>query len=152
MEGSGGRLFSALRGCLEPLMTFSTLVAVLALGGLVFLGVGVSRGDPIALVVLGGVIVLGVGLIFVGLTIGIIAFANWTQARIEAREQAQFIANAKQELAFMQATSRVQATQNSMLLKQAREAQRQLPAPGDTVDAPSIEFDEAIFDELEMGE
>jgi Na+-transporting methylmalonyl-CoA/oxaloacetate decarboxylase gamma subunit len=150
MEGSGGRLISAARGCLEPFLTLGTLVAVLALGGLVFLGVGVSKGDPIALVILGGVVVLGVGLIFVGLTIGIIAFANWSQARREIMEQARFRDNTKENLALMQATAKTQSVQNSMLLRQAREAQRQLPAPAE--DTPSIIFDEGIFDELEMND
>jgi len=150
MEGSGGRLVSAARGCMEPLMTLSTLAAVLALGGLIFLARGLAERSSTAYLVLGGLVTLGILVIGVALTVGIISFAYWMQGRSEAKEQARFIANTRENLALMQMTAKTQATQNNMLLKQAREAQRQLPAPAEGV--PSIEFDEAIFDELEMGD
>jgi Flp pilus assembly protein TadB len=152
MEGSGGRLISVARGCLEPLMTFSTLAVVLTLGGLFFLARGLAERSSTAYLVLGGLVTLGILVIGVILTVGIISFAYWMQGRSEAKEQARFIANTKENLALMQMTAKAQAAQNNMLLRQAREAQKQLPAPGDTVDMPHIEFDDAIFDELEMGD
>jgi hypothetical protein len=150
MEGSGSRLISAARGCLEPLMTLSTLAIMLALGGLFFLARGLAERSSTAYLVLGGLVTLGILVVGVALTVGIISFAYWMQSRSEATEQARFIANTKENLALMQMTAKTQATQNDMLLRQAREAQRQLPAPGG--DAPSIIYDEGIFDELEMGE
>jgi hypothetical protein len=156
MEDSGHRLISAAGGCLEPFMALPTLLIVLAIGGLFALWKGVSDGEPVAFVALGGVATLALVLIGVALAIGIIAFASWSETRRELRAQARFQQNTAENLAQMEAMAKVQiqqaraqATHNSMLLKQAREAQRQLPAPAE--DVPSIIYDEGIFDELEMG-
>jgi uncharacterized protein YneF (UPF0154 family) len=134
---------------LEPLGIVLSFVIVGIILGLFFLARGISERSATAYLILGGLVTLAILSVGVGLTIGIIWFANRITERRELREQARFVDNAKENLAIMQMTARTQSTQNAMLLRQAREAQRQIPAPEGNEDIDALVFDDAVFDELD---
>jgi hypothetical protein len=75
-------------------------------------------------------------------------FSTLTNAISARREQQNFMANVKENLAIMNAMQRVQNRQNAMLLNQAKEAQRALPA-GDVWDVDALAMDDSVFEELE---
>lgn len=134
---------------LEPLGIVMSFVIVGIIGGIFFLAQGISARSATAYLILGAlvaIVLIGLG---VTITLAIVAFANRITERQELREQQRFRDNVKENLAVMQMTARTQATQNAMLLKQARDAQRQLPAPEGTEDIDALVFDDAVFDELE---
>jgi uncharacterized protein YneF (UPF0154 family) len=134
---------------LEPLGIVLSFVILGIILGLFFLARGISERSATAYLILGGLVTLAILSVGVGLTIGIIWFANRITERRELREQARFVDNAKENLAIMQMTARTQSTQNAMLLRQAREAQRQIPAPEGSEDIDALVFDDAVFDELD---
>jgi hypothetical protein len=141
--GLAGNAFSAV--------TSLVTLAIVGVGaGIFFLARGLSERSATAYMVLGAtvaIVLIGLG---VTITLVIVAFANRITERQELREQQRFRDNVKENLAVMQMTARTQAAQNAMLLKQAREAQRQLPAP-ENEDIDALVFDDAVFDELEGG-
>jgi uncharacterized protein YneF (UPF0154 family) len=134
---------------LEPLGIVLSFVILGIIMGLFFLARGIGERSATAYLILGGLVTLGILSVGVGLTIGIIWFANRITERRELREQARFVDNAKENLAIMQMTARTQSTQNAMLLRQAREAQRQIGAPEGNEDIDALVFDDAVFDELD---
>lgn len=134
---------------LEPLgivMSFMILGIIL---GLFALAQGIGARAASAYLILGAIVAIVLIGLGVTITLAIIAFANRITERREMREQARFVDNAKENLAIMQMTARTQSTQNAMLLRQAREAQRQISAPEGTDDIDALVFDDAVFDELE---
>ena len=119
---------------------FLTLILVVALiatiGVLIWFATG---GSVIAGFVLG--ILTAAVMIFAGSGISLI------QTYIASkREQENFQANAKENLNIMLAMQKIQNSQNTQLLRQARE----LPLLGQngTPPTPSFDFAENIFDEL----
>jgi hypothetical protein len=117
------------------------LLTLFIIGLLVWLIAQARQGDPIAiavLAVLGSVILILVGW----------GFSTLTNALNARREQQNFMANVRENLAIMNAMQRVQNQQNAMLLKQARETPKALPA-GDPLDIDALMMDDSIFDELE---
>ena len=138
-----------LRALFDVIFNAMTIGLAILAGLGMLLARGISERSPVAYVVLGGIVFMvmaGMGAVFV-------LFVQWISDRRAERtariEQDRFQANAKENLALMQATARVQATQNSMLLRQAREAQRALPAPdGDIIDIDALVADDSIFDDL----
>lgn len=126
------------------------LVLVLVGVSVFFLVRGVEHRDPAAYMTLGAIVALalaalgGIGVLIV------LWFAHRIQSDRERAEQNRFIANAQENLAMMSSMQRVQNQQNAMLLKQAKEAQRALPAPdGDTLNVGGFVFEDALFDELD---
>lgn len=121
--------------------TFATVVLLLVMMvGLVWL---TDRGNTAAAVLLG---VIG-GAILISLGVLITLAANWAAAK---REQASFVANARENLAMMQQMQKAQNLQNAMLLKQARETQRMLPGSvEEPTDIDALVFEDGVFEELE---
>lgn len=134
---------------LEPLGIVLSFVILGIILGLFALVQGIGQRSATAYLILGGLVTLSILSVGVGLTIGIIWFANRITERREMREQQRFRDNTKENLAVMQMTARTQATQNAMLLRQARETQRQISAPEGTEDIDALVFDDAVFDELD---
>ena len=129
---------------------FLVILALLISG--YFLVAGLMDGMSVAYVVLGGLVFLlvaGMGGLFV-LVVQWMGEAR--EARRDRREQERFRDNTKENLAILQMTARAQGTQNVMLLRQAREMQRSLPAPADVARDAMIEFDPALFDEMSVEE
>jgi hypothetical protein len=133
----------------ENLATLGIIVAVVTLAGLGLLGVGLTQREPAAYVVLGGlvtVLVMALG----GLGVVFVMWVGYRfEAGREARGQKRFTENAKENLAIMAATQRVQSAQNQMLLRQAQQTTRLLPPPGDTIDVDALLVDDQVFNELE---
>lgn len=126
------------------------ILVFIALGaGAFFLVRGVQSETPAALMTLGALIALGLIALGGAGVLVVLWFAHRWGDRQARREQEDFSLNAKENLALMQATARVQATQNNMLLRQAREVQKALPAPGDSLDLDALVYDDAVFSELE---
>jgi hypothetical protein len=117
------------------------LLTLFIIGLLIWLIATARQGDPMAIAVLA--VVASVILILVGW-----GFSTLTNAISARREQQNFVANARENLAIMNAMQRVQNQQNAMLLKQARDTQKALPA-GDLVDIDALVMDDTVFDELE---
>jgi len=119
-------------------------------GGAFLLYRGLESGNVLAIILTTALVVLTL----LGLGAGATLFILNTAARREEKrslvEQERWRDNAQENIAIMASMQTVQNRQNSMLLKQAREAQRQLPAPeGEVVDL-GFQFDEALFDDIEM--
>jgi len=114
-----------------------------------FLVRGVQREDPAALMTLGGILVLSLVMVGGALALGTVWFTHHVARTREEREQAQFREDTHESVRVMAALSRAQNTQNQMLLRQARDLQRALPGPGDTIDIDALTFDDAVFSELE---
>lgn len=115
-----------------------TLVTLLGIGGLVYLIISARDGDVVSIATLA--VLVSVALILLGVGISLVVLTMHYR-----REQARFAQNAKENLDIMQAMQRVQNLQNTQLLKQAR----QLPAPGDILDLDALQFDDAVFSELD---
>jgi len=122
---------------------------VLLLAGGYALYAGVAAGNTLAIVAVTALVVL----VLLGTGAGGVLFvlnsAGKAEEKRARREQEVFVLNAQENMAIMHATAKTQATQNTMLLRQARENQRALPAPEVTADL-GFQFDEANF--LELGD
>ena len=123
--------------------TFSLIVLLLTLGllaGLVWL---TAAGNIAAAITLGAVSAL----ILIAIGFSLYTLTGHLHAH---REQLNFAANAKENLAIIAAMQHVQNQQNSQLLRQLRQA----PAlAANTLDLDAaLTFDEAIFSELDSGE
>ena len=92
------------------------IATLFVIGLLIWLITMARQGDRAAIAVLA--VLASVVLILVGWGISTLTSAIHTK-----REQRQFIDNAKENLAIMEAMQRVQNQQNSMLIRQAKEAQ-----------------------------
>ena len=117
------------------------LITLFIIGLLIWLIAMARQGDRAAiavLAVLGSVILILVGW----------GFSTLTNAINARREQQNFMANVRENLAIMNAMQRVQNQQNAMLLKQAKETQKALPA-GDVWDVDALAMDDSVFEELE---
>lgn len=127
------------------------MLAMVAIGfGIYFLVRGLASNAPAALVSLG--VLLTLGLVGLGslVTLAILWVGSKFVRGREAREQARFVENAKENLAILLATTKVQGTQNTMLLRQARDTQKMITSGnGDTVDADFLQIDDDVFAELE---
>lgn len=129
-------------------------VAILVLMGLAFgaylLYRGIESGNVVAIILTTALVVLILLAIGVGATLFILNTAARHEEKRSLVEQNRWQDNATENIAIMASMQKVQNLQNTQLLKQAREAQRSLPAPeGDVVDA-GFTFDAALFDELEL--
>ena len=115
------------------------LLALALLAGLIWL---TSEGNIAAAIVLGAV--AAIVLILTGF--GLSALAGYLHAK---REQANFTANARENLTIMAAMQKVQNQQNAQLMRQIR----QTPAlPAGPLDIDALTFDEGIFSQLDPGE
>jgi hypothetical protein len=117
------------------------LITLFIIGLLIWLIAMARQGDRAAiavLAVLGAVILILVGW----------GFSTLTNAINARREQQNFMANVRENLAIMNAMQRVQNQQNAMLLKQAKETQKALPS-GDVWDVDALAMDDSVFEELE---
>jgi len=108
-------------------------VLLAVLGGLVYLAGW--RGNTIAAFVLG--LLTAALLIMAGY--GVSLLQSWIAAK---RQQADFVANAKENMAIMARMQQVQNAQNSQLLKQVKA----LPEAKPTA---ALVIDDAIFSELD---
>lgn len=130
------------RGCgawLAP----GAILSLAFVGGMVWLVTQARQGDVASIAVLA--VMASVLLILVGW-----GFSTLTNAMNARQEQRHFMNNVRENMAIMGAMQKVQNQQNSLLLKQAREAQRQLPAPeGDVIDMDSLTWDEEVFSNLD---
>jgi Na+/melibiose symporter-like transporter len=121
----------------------SILGIMLSLAGIAALVRGILDGVPVAYMVMGAIVFLvvtGMGGVSV-LAVEWIGEAR--EARREAREQARFRDNAKENMAIMALTARAQSAQNAMLMRQV--GHPALPG-GEPVEM--IEYDPTIFDEM----
>lgn len=119
------------------LLLIWTVLLVITLGGLVKLAMDGATVAVVILAVLGALLLVGFGVIITLFAIGVSA----------RRDQANFMANARENLSIMQAMQRVINAQNTQLLRQVQKA-GQLPAPeNDVIDL--VEIDESIFDTLD---
>ena len=116
--------------------TFSLILIVLSLfllAGLISLA---SEGNIAAAIVLGAV--AAIVLILTGF--GLSTLAGYLHAR---REQANFTANTRENLAIMTAMQNVQNQQNAQLMRQVRQTPALAAGP------MALTFDEGIFNELD---
>lgn len=111
------------------------------LGFLTWLYLSARKGEVASIAIL--VVLVAIGLILLGVAITL-AVLNMHYRR----EQARFAQNLQENLAIMSQMQQVQNQQNALLLRQAREAQKALPA-GDTFDADALLVDDSVFEELE---
>lgn len=127
-----------------------TWLIVITAGGAFLLMRGIRERSAVAYVALGGVLFAVIFLLGITATL-VIQAVDARRAERNARiEQERFTANAKENLAIMAGMQRVQNAQNTMLQKQLHETQRMLPAPDGEVVEALVEYDDAIFDELEV--
>jgi uncharacterized membrane protein YhiD involved in acid resistance len=117
------------------------LISLFIIGLLIWLIAMARQGDRAALAVLA--VLASIILILVGW-----GFSTLTNAINARREQQHFMNNVRENLAIMNAMQRVQNQQNTMLLKQAKEATKALPS-GSAWDIDALVMDESIFEELE---
>jgi hypothetical protein len=130
------------RAWLAPGVIFSLAIV----GGMVWLVGQARQGDVASIAVLA--VLASVLLILVGW-----GFSTLTNAMNARTEQRHFMNNVRENLAIMGAMQKVQNQQNTMLLKQAKEQQRQLPVPeGDVIDMDSLTWDEDVFSDLDNDE
>lgn len=113
-----------------------TTMGLATLGGLFYLA---TEGNTLAAAVLFSLwtifcVVIGWGLSII------------QQSKAAAREQQSFIANAKENLAIMAATQKVQNLQNQAVQQQLATANR-LPAPGVDL-STALDIQDAVFSEL----
>ena len=122
--------------------SFAALILLLAtVAALVYLA---SQGVIVAAVGVGVIIAV----LLIGLGVVLTLLASWAGAK---REQATFTANARENLALINAMQTVQNRQNAMLLRQGCSvdlAQRSLPG-GDGLAADALTVDAGLFDELD---
>ncbi len=140
---------TVLRVFVEVLTNAITWGILAAVAGIFFLARGIHEHSAVAYVVLGGaifMIVAGLGAVFV---LVVQAIGDRRVEARERREQERFRDNARENLAIMQMTARVQSEQNRMLLHQARETARMLPDNDDVIDVDALVADDDVFAELE---
>ena len=124
-------------------------LAALAVAGY-FLARGVAAGELVAVVAATVLAVLGLLATGAGAVLFVMGRVVKAEADRSVLEQSRWQDNTAENLQIMGAMQTVQNRHNSMLVKQAREAQRALPAaPAVTADL-GFEFDEASF--LELGD
>ncbi len=111
------------------------------LGFLTWLYLSARKGDTASIAILAVLAAIVLILLGVGITLAVLNMHY-------RREQARFAQNLQENLAIMSKMQQVQNQQNSMLLKQAREAQKALPA-GDAFDIDALLMDDSVFEELE---
>ena len=117
------------------------LITLFIIGLLIWLIAMARQGERAAiavLAVLGAVILILTGW----------GFSTLTNAINARREQQNFMANVRENLAIMNAMQRAQNQQNAMLLNQAKETQKALPS-GDVWDVDALAMDDSVFEELE---
>ena len=119
-------------------------LALFVVGFFVYLYTQARRGDAASIAILAVWAALFLVLVGGGIALAFMAMQY-------KMEQSRFKQNVNENLAMMGAVQRVQNQQNAMLLRQAREGQRALLAPGsETIDA--LEYDDAVFSELDAAE
>ena len=112
------------------------IVALATLAGLIYAAVGGNVLAIVALAVLVTVLLVATG--------AIIALA--TQRQANAKAQADFVANARENMAIMAALQKTQNLQNQSLLSQLGQVRR---LPETTNGASSLTIDSDIFSQLE---
>jgi hypothetical protein len=117
-----------------------SLIWLAILAGLVYLAA--AQGSIVAaviLAILATVLLVGLG---AGITLA-------TQRMANEKSQADFVNNAKENLAIMASLQRVQNSQNQTLMQQLKQAAR-LPEPPPGFDpGGALLIEEGVFDELE---
>ena len=91
------------------------------LGLLIWLFISARNGDTVSIAILAVLVAIVLILLGVGITLAVLNMHY-------RREQARFAQNMQENLAIMSTMQRVQNQQNAMLLKQARETNKVLPA------------------------
>lgn len=130
----------------------AVMFALAGLGaGVYLLYRGIEARSPVAYLVLGGLVFMVVAGIGGGAVLFVMRQVVKAEEKRSLVEQGRFRDNAIQDMGIMSAMQKVQNQQNAMLLKQAREAQRSLPAPeGDVIDVAGFQYSESLFDDIEM--
>ena len=120
---------------------YSFALVLIILAVLAFLVFAVVQGSLIAGIVLA--IVVTIVLICVGAGISLV-----TQKMANDKAQGDFRANTQENLSIMTLMQKVQNLQNKTVMDQLKGAARlSLPEPADSSDV--LEFDEAVFEELD---
>ncbi|MEE9365474.1 MAG: hypothetical protein V3W44_02210 [Dehalococcoidales bacterium] len=135
---------------MSPIASVIMLVLVAIGFAVYFLIRGLMNEAPVAYAIAGGLATLTLFLLG---TVWLLAVQSVGRRHERGREQATqetFILNTKENLAIMQATAKVQGTQNQTLLRQARDTTKMLPGNDDVVvEADFLQIDDDIFAELE---
>lgn len=134
---------------MEPLAAVIMLVLVAVGAGVFFLVRGLMNESPAAFAIGGGLATLAFFLLGTVWLLAVQAIGRKHERGREQATQETFILNAKENLAIMQATAKVQGTQNQMLLRQARDTTKMLSAPADEVDG-ELSFDESVFADMDL--
>lgn len=107
------------------------MMALVAVGaGVFFLVRGLMNESPAAFAIGGGLATLALFLLGTVWLLTVQAIGRKHERNREQAAQENFVLNAKENLAIMQATARAQGVQNATLLKQQTAQQRLLPAAG----------------------
>lgn len=133
----------------EPLAAVIMLVLVAVGAGVFFLVRGLMNESPAAFAIGGGLATLALFLLGTVWLLAVQAIGRKHERNREQAAQENFVLNAKENLAIMQATAKVQGTQNQMLLRQARDTTKMLSAPVDEVDG-ELSFDESVFADMDL--
>jgi membrane protein implicated in regulation of membrane protease activity len=143
-------LIKNVLGTVIELLTSAVFMLVFGLTlSFYLLYAGIRANLPIAWAILGA---LAFALIS-ACGAGFVLFIQWVgdhrEANREKREQERFNANAKENLSIMQAVANTQAAQARMLSAHQSTLTKSLPAPGETVDADYVAFDESLLTDLD---
>jgi membrane protein implicated in regulation of membrane protease activity len=153
-------LWNAMGGTTKGIVSFmgNAIVIVLVIlgAGGYFLWRGIENKSMVAAAIAGALGVMVIGVFFWTLLLGALWLAHTMQARQAEQERQRDLDNTKENLAIMALTAKAQGAQTQVqnaqtagLLRQVREYQRQLPAPGEQENIDALVFDDAVFDELE---
>lgn len=118
---------------------------------------GISERSAVAYIALGGILILATTGIGAAAVLIVQAIGERREEARERREQQRFRDNARENLAYLEAQSRlqrgigqVQLVQSKSLLAENRDLRRLLPpANGEVQDIDGLAFDDDVFDELE---
>jgi sulfite exporter TauE/SafE len=119
------------------------ILVLCLLGFLLWLYISASKGDTGSIAVLAVFAAVFLILLGVGITLAVLSVHY-------RREQMRFNQNVGENLAIMSKMQQIQNQQNAMLLKQAREVHKALPA-GNALDIDALVVDDSVFSELEEG-
>jgi uncharacterized membrane protein len=111
------------------------------LGFLTWLYISATQGNTVSIAILAVLVAILLILLGVGIALAVLNMHY-------RREQGRFAQNTQENLAIIAAVQRVQNEQNAMLLKQARETRKALPA-ADGFDIDALLVDGSVFEELE---
>ena len=128
------------------------LLLALVAAGLFFLHRGLQNGDDLAV----AIAAIASVIIIQAITLGAVSIMRHMDAEDDRQrfmeEQSRFRDNLAENATLMASLQKSQNAQNAMLLKQAREAQRALPAPENDVIDVGLQFPDDFYSELSAEE